>query len=49
VDGNSHLVATGLPNHEFKLKHEDPGSLIVKGLEFGTVSNLIDTMSQQDF
>jgi len=49
VDGNSHSVATGLPNHEFKLKHKDPGSLMVKGLEIGTVSNLTDTMSQQDF
>jgi hypothetical protein len=49
IDGKSHAVAAGLPEHQVGFAPKESGSLMIQGLELDTITNVTDTMSEEDF
>jgi hypothetical protein len=49
VDGRSHAVAAGLPEHSVEFTPKKLGSLMTQGLELDTIVHATDAMAEEDF
>jgi hypothetical protein len=49
VDGKSHAVATGLPEHDVGFASRKPGTLMTQGLELDAITKMTDAMSEEIF